>query len=132
MDPLLCYCTVPELPSSRQAWVSSAADTGKVTAGSTEEELGETEGGPRRGGVYAGVGSSPDLDGAVFGWPRYGDRGAEPPETVKLQSAVPPPSTTRVAPVMNEESSVARKSAALAISSGLPIRPSGRSSTPFR
>lgn len=42
------------------------------------------------------------------------------------QSAVPPPSTASTAPVMNEESSVARNSAARAISSGVPMRPSGR------
>ena len=36
-----------------------------------------------------------------------------------------PPSTTRAWPVMNEESSDARKSAAVAISSGRPIRDRG-------
>ena len=46
------------------------------------------------------------------------------------QSAVPPPSTTSVAPVMNDESSEARKSTALAISSGVPTRPKGRFAHP--
>src|SRR5215469_16523947 len=46
------------------------------------------------------------------------------------QSAVPPPSTTNVAPVMNDESSEARKSTALAISSGVPTRPKGRFAHP--
>lgn len=48
------------------------------------------------------------------------------------QSAVPPPSTARAAPVMNDESSEARKSTALAISSAVPIRPIGRFSHPAR
>src|SRR5581483_268421 len=39
--------------------------------------------------------------------------------------AVRPPSTTSVVPVTNEASSEARKSTALAISSGSPIRPIG-------
>src|ERR1700685_1947010 len=43
------------------------------------------------------------------------------------QSATPPPSTTRAAPVMNDESSEARKRTDFAISSGVPIRPMGRS-----
>jgi hypothetical protein len=48
------------------------------------------------------------------------------------QSAVPPPSTTSAAPVIKEESSEARNSAALAISSAVPIRPSGRLAHPAR
>jgi hypothetical protein len=36
-----------------------------------------------------------------------------------------PPSTKKVAPVMNEESSLAKKATAAAISSGLPKRPIG-------
>src|SRR2546425_11469590 len=38
---------------------------------------------------------------------------------------VSPPSRTSTAPVVNEDSSLARKSAAFAISSGVPSRPSG-------
>ncbi len=36
-----------------------------------------------------------------------------------------PPSTGIAAPVMNDEESLARKSAASATSSGLPVRPTG-------
>jgi hypothetical protein len=42
-----------------------------------------------------------------------------------LYAAVTPPSTGSAAPVMNDASSESRKSAAFAISSGLPVRPSG-------
>ena len=41
------------------------------------------------------------------------------------QAAVTPPSTGNAAPVMNDASSDRRNSAALAISSGRPVRPSG-------
>src|SRR5712692_9717589 len=40
-------------------------------------------------------------------------------------AAVTPPSTGSAAPVINDASSERRKSAALAISSGRPVRPSG-------
>ena len=43
----------------------------------------------------------------------------------RLQPAVKPPSTTSSAPVMNDESSLARKRATVAISRGSAIRPSG-------
>src|SRR5205085_411781 len=49
--------------------------------------------------------------------------GPNPPD----QPATPPPSTGRAAPVMKEDSSQARKRTARAISSGSPMRPSGRS-----
>src|SRR6266480_2328970 len=49
-----------------------------------------------------------------------------------LDSADPPPSTTSAAPVIKEESSDARNSAAFAISSAVPIRPSGRLAQPAR
>ena len=49
-----------------------------------------------------------------------------------IQSAMPPPSTTRAAPVMNDESSEARNSTALAISSTVPILPNGRLAQPAR
>src|SRR6266545_4358035 len=42
-----------------------------------------------------------------------------------LHAAVTPPSTGRATPVMNDASSESRKRAALAISSGWPVRPSG-------
>src|SRR6185369_7036007 len=47
-----------------------------------------------------------------------------------FQSAVPPPSTTSAAPVMKDESSQARNSTALAISSAVPTLPSGRFAQP--
>src|SRR2546422_1165718 len=62
--------------------------------------------------------------GAAAGWDCLHD--------LRYQSAVPPPSTTRAAPVMKEESSDARKSTALAISSGVPILPMARVAQPAR
>lgn len=46
------------------------------------------------------------------------------------QPAMPPPSTTNDSPVMKEASSEARKSTASAISSAVPMRPSGRAAAP--
>lgn len=45
--------------------------------------------------------------------------------SARLQPAVKPPSTTSSAPVMNDESSLARKRATVAISRGWAIRPRG-------
>jgi hypothetical protein len=52
-------------------------------------------------------------------------RERESPAQRPRHAAVTPPSTGSAAPVMNEASSDRRKSAALAISSGRPVRPSG-------
>ena len=50
-------------------------------------------------------------------------------ESICRYTQVYPPSITRSAPVMNEDSSLARNKAPLAISSGWPSRPIGCSGT---
>src|SRR5260370_40879986 len=49
----------------------------------------------------------------------------QPASSGVMYAPVIPPSTTNDVPVMNDDSSLARKSAALAISSGRPKRPIG-------
>src|SRR5215470_12603374 len=56
--------------------------------------------------------------------PRNGDLAAQR-SFLSVHAAVTPPSTGSATPVTNDASSEMRKSAALAISSGLPVRPSG-------
>src|SRR5205807_8487526 len=96
--------------------------------GDADEEVGALVDALEEAGRGRGAGG----DGEARRDQREGERARGPPgsraEARPLgpaHDAVTPPSTGRAAPVMNEASSESRKRAALAISSGRPVRPRG-------